>query len=82
MDTAELASQLYRSAVDDEQSAYRIHAGDDVDELRRLVRQLARTDRIRVRTAVMDDVLVIVRTDATVWKENARAMRDKLTPPK
>jgi hypothetical protein len=36
---------------------------------------------MRIRTAQMDDVVVVARLDASVWHDDAATMRSKLTPP-
>jgi hypothetical protein len=78
--TDDLAAELLRRAVDDEQVAHRIHPEDDVDGIRRRVRQLARERGIRIRTGMVDGALIVIRVDARVWNEPEAVMRAKLTP--
>jgi hypothetical protein len=75
-----LAARLLTDAETDEQVAYRLGAHDDADALRAGIRSLARSRGTRIRTAVMDGVLVVVLADAAIWSEPAAVMRRKLTP--
>lgn len=50
--------------------------------LRDALRRAAREAGLRVRTAVLDDdVVVVARTDATPWDDDTVTMRRELTPP-
>jgi len=80
LDVPNLARQLFELASANEQVAHRIRASDNVAETRSAIRVLAREKGIRIRTAVMGDVLVVVRADAAVWSESTQTMRAKLTP--
>ena len=80
MDPHALAHDLFRRAELEEQTAHRLDSGDDVEAVRQQVRRLARERGIGIRTAVMGDVLVVVRADAAIWAEPAATMREKLTP--
>jgi hypothetical protein len=51
------------------------------DDLRVELRAKARQQQMRIRTAQMDDVVVVARLDASVWQDDAATMRSKLTPP-
>jgi hypothetical protein len=63
-----------------EQVAHRIRTDDDVARVRSAIRAIARKEGIRIRTAVMGDVLVVVRADAAIWSDTTQMMRHKLTP--
>ena len=62
------------------QSARRVPAGA-ADELRAELRARARQQQMRIRTAQMDDVVVVARTDASLWNDDTATMRAKLAPP-
>jgi hypothetical protein len=76
-----LAHGLWTTARSEEQSARRIPDDHVADAVRIRIRQLARADGVRIRTARMDDAVVVVRLDAKVWTEDAATMRRKLAPP-
>ncbi len=80
MSTSGLAQHLFDRAAADEQAAYRILPRDDIPAVRAAIRQLARERHIHIRTAVVDDVLAVVRKDAKIWNEPVSTMRTKLTP--
>ena len=80
MNASDLARQLFELALANEQAAYRIRTYDDVAEARSVIRAMARKNGIRIRTAVMGDVLVVVRAEAAIWTESTQTMKDKLTP--
>lgn len=79
MDREDLARGLPSRGETDEQVTYRIAAGDDIDGVRCLVRKLARAWALPTRTAVLGDVMVVVRADATIWSEPTAIRRQKLT---
>ena len=79
-DTA-LAAKLLDRARHDQQSAHRLQAGEDVDAVRREIRRIARSSGTKIRTAILDDVLVVVLADAEIWSDPASIMREKLGPP-
>lgn len=62
------------------QSARRV-ADPEADGLRAELRVLARAQRMRIRTARIDDVVVVARLDAQLWSDDAATMRTKLRPP-
>ena len=72
--------QIWLTARDREQCAQRIPDDITAREVRQHVRHLAREDGIKMRTARMGDVVVVVRLDAEVWKQDGTTMRRKLTP--
>lgn len=80
MSSSHVAHRLFELASSHEQAVYRIAPDDSVPEIRSLVRRLARQHSIRVRTAVVGDVLAVVRADAQVWNDPVETMREKLTP--
>ena len=49
-------------------------------ESRAVLRRRAREAGLRIRTARLDDTVVVVRTDARLWSEDAATMRRKLRP--
>lgn len=61
------------------QSARRVPA-EAADDLRVELRAKAREQQMRIRTAQMDDVVVVARVDASLWNDDT-AMRAKLAPP-
>lgn len=75
------ADELWARARDAEQSVGRVASDEDAERVRTRVRRLAAAAGIAVRTARIDDTVVIVRVDAAVWQESAASMRAKLTPP-
>jgi hypothetical protein len=76
-----IALALWHGARDEEQAARRLPPGVDADDVRRLVRELARDAGVRIRTSLLDDVVVAVRADAAIWTDDRATMRAKLTPP-
>jgi hypothetical protein len=45
------------------------------------LRAKARQQHLRIRTAQMDDVVVVARLDAHLWTDDTATMRAKLSPP-
>jgi len=80
MSSLGLARRLFEIAAEREQVAYRIRPKDDVATVRKLVRGLARANNVRIRTARMGDVLVVVRADAAIWNDPVPVMKVKLSP--
>lgn len=80
METSALAQQLLEECVRDEQAAWVVPSIDDALDLRAELRRLARAEGLRIRTARVADIVVVVRLDAAVWSESAAQMREKLTP--
>ena len=76
----DLAARLFAEAQTTGQVAHRVQPGEDVREVRALVRRMARDQGVRIRTGMIDDALVVVRADAALWDESSRTMREKLTP--
>ena len=79
MTTLELAQHLFDRAARDEQCAHRISPDDDIPAVRETIRRLARAASLRIRTAVIDGVLVVVRADAKIWTDPTNVMRSKLS---
>ncbi|UAJ80275.1 hypothetical protein IT072_04295 [Leifsonia sp. ZF2019] len=78
--TRDLAARLFAEAEAAGQAAHRVQPGDEVGEVRALVRRSARRRGVRIRTGLIEDTLVVVRADAALWDESSRTMREKLTP--
>ncbi|UIJ35603.1 hypothetical protein [Allobranchiibius sp. GilTou73] len=79
--TADLAEQLLQRALAKGQSAMRCDDSTDVDALRKVVRKLALDRGVRIRTGMLDRVLVVIRVDAALWDQSAAVMREKLIAP-
>lgn len=80
MSSADVAERLFALASSREHAAYRITPDDSVPEIRSLIRRLAREQSVPIRTAVMGEVLAVVRKDASIWTDPVETMREKLTP--
>jgi hypothetical protein len=81
VDPHELALTMLDEACAVGQSARRIVDGLDVLDLRRLIRAEARRRGVRIRTGIVDDVVVAVLADADLWTQPAAVMRERLRPP-
>jgi hypothetical protein len=80
-DAERLAEELWAVARAEEQ-VVRVVADDALaDAVRALVRRRAAAEGVRVRTARMDDTVVVVRRDARIWDQDAATMREKLARP-
>ncbi|MFJ4159796.1 hypothetical protein [Microbacterium testaceum] len=77
----DLASRLLDRAVAHGQAVVRCDASTPSDDVREHVRALARAQGLRVRTGMLDDVLVVARADADLWNDDTPTMRAKLTAP-
>lgn len=71
---------MLAECVTSEQSVRRVTATDEASAVRAELRALARADGVRIRTARLDDTVVVVRVDARIWHDDAATMRRKLTP--
>lgn len=80
MDVLRVAESMLAECESAGQSARRVPAGS-ADDLRRELRARARHQQVRIRTARMDDVVVVARLDASLWQDDAATMRAKLAPP-
>ena len=80
MDVEGLAEALLAAAIAEEQGVRRVADDADAAAVRARVRVLARERGARIRTARLEGTVVVVRTDAAVWHEDAATMRRKLTP--
>ena len=80
MDVQSVAETVLAECESEGQSAHRVPAGA-ADDLRAELRAEARRQEMRIRTAQMDDVVVVARLDASLWQDDAATMRAKLTPP-
>lgn len=77
----DVAADLLAEAMAHEQVVRRLDAGYDLELVRMLVRRKARERNVKIRTALLDEhVLVVVLVDAAVWNESAEVMRAKLAP--
>ncbi|WP_375431252.1 hypothetical protein [uncultured Friedmanniella sp.] len=81
MDPVSLAAELLAACVADGQAARRVADDDQAEAVRAELRRRARRDEVRVRTARLGDTVVVARTDAAVWTDDAATMRRKLSPP-
>ena len=63
------------------QSARRVADDADAAAVRAALRARARASGTRIRTARLDDTVVVARTDAALWTDDTATMRRKLTPP-
>lgn len=80
-DADALAAQLWRTCQADGQAVRRVDPADQ-EAVRAAIRVTAREHDVHVRTAVLDDdVVVVARTDAAIWDDDTATMRRKLTPP-
>ena len=76
-----LAGEMFAQAMEDGQSARRVESDARAATVRENLRRLGRSAGVRLRTARMDDLVVVARLDAALWNDDARTMRSKLTPP-
>lgn len=80
MDLPTLAETMLAECERDGQSARSVDDDGDAQALRALLRLDTRDGPMRIRTARMDDIVVVVRTDADLWNEDTATMRRKLRP--
>lgn len=80
MDAPGLAAELLAACIEDGQAARRVPIDAEAEQVRAELRRLARQDGLRVRTARMGDTVVVARTDAALWDDDAATMRRKLSP--
>jgi hypothetical protein len=52
----------------------------EAEGLRAALRRLGRARDVRLRTARMDETVVVARLDAQLWQDDRATMRAKLTP--
>ncbi|QIG43349.1 hypothetical protein G5V58_11750 [Nocardioides anomalus] len=76
-----LAVALWEQARDHEQAVRRVPDDDVARDVRARVRALAAGSGVRIRTARIDDTVVVVRLDAAVWDDDTATMRRKLGLP-
>lgn len=73
-----IASRMLDACVADGQASHYVPP-PQVDQVRDELRRLARARDIHVRTAVLEDALVVVaRVDAALWNDDTPTMRRKL----
>lgn len=78
----DLAERMFESCARDQQCARRVPDDVEAEALRARLRVLAREQGLRIRTARIEDAVVVVLADADVWHEDAATMRRKLAPPR
>lgn len=76
-----LAEQMFAETMRDGQSARRVAGDSDAEQLRARLRRLGRDRAVRVRTARLDQTVVVARVDAELWGDDRATMRAKLAPP-
>jgi len=81
MNVVLLATRMLAECAREGQCARRVPDEQDAAQVRSALRRGARTRGMSIRTARIDDAVVVVRTDAALWGEDAATMRAKLTPP-
>ncbi len=80
MDVQSIAETMLAECDSAGQSARRVPAAA-ADDLRVELRAKARQQQLRIRTAQMDDVVVVARLVASLWNDDTATMRAKLAPP-
>ncbi|WP_139210070.1 hypothetical protein [Microlunatus flavus] len=76
-----LAETMFAEALAAGQSTRAVADDAVADEVRQALRDLGRTADVRLRTARMNDLVVVARLDAAIWTDDTATMRAKLTPP-
>jgi hypothetical protein len=76
-----LAGAMFDEAVAVGQSARTVPDDAEADAVRRALRELGAAEGVRLRTARLDDTVVVARLDAAIWTDDTATMRAKLTPP-
>jgi hypothetical protein len=76
----ELATDMWAVARSEEQCARVIPDEQLAAAVRSHVRSFAQQDGVKIRTARLDDTVVVVRLDAKIWTDDTATMRRKLTP--
>lgn len=76
----DLAQEMFDECLRDEQSARHIPDDERAAAVREQLRRLGRERHTRIRTARLNETVVLVRVDAQIWKDDAATMRRKLTP--
>lgn len=77
---AEVARIMFEETSGEGQSARRVPDEAQADAVREELRRLGRDAGVRLRTARLDDLVVVARLDAAIWDDDAATMRSKLTP--
>ena len=80
-DAQQLADAMFAETVAAGQSARTVADDTRADEVREALRALGREAGVRLRTARMDDLVVVARLDAAIWSDDTATMRAKLAPP-
>ena len=81
MSSVDLAAEMLEQCISTGQSARRVADDIEAQALRMALRHAARLQQLRIRTARIDDTVVVVRVDADLWSDDTTTMRVKLTPP-
>lgn len=81
MDIDGVVNELLDRAAVAGQAVVRLEGDAPVPELRSAIRSAARERGMSIRTAMLDDVLAVVRADAPLWTESTATMRDELAAP-
>lgn len=77
VDVDEVAAALVARSVAVGQAELRMDESTPTVAVRQRIRQIARSRRLRVRTALRDGTLLVARTDAGLWQQPASIMRDR-----
>lgn len=73
-----VATRLLEQCIETGQASQYVPP-NDVDHVRDEIRRLARTRDVHIRTAVLEDSLVVIaRLDADIWGDDSPTMRRKL----
>lgn len=82
-ETAEtgLAEMMFVETLAEGQSARYVRDDGRAAAVREALRECGRAAGVRLRTARMDDIVVVARLDADLWRDDRATMRRKLTPP-
>lgn len=75
------AMEMWDECQIEGQSARTVHSDATAFDIRKILRTLAHGGHMRVRTARIDDTVVIAAVDAPIWDDDAETMQRKLTPP-
>jgi hypothetical protein len=78
-DTTDTAPAMLERCRRDGHAVRRVPDDEEAGALRAAIRATARAVGLRIRTARIDDTVVVVRTDADIWTDDRATMRAKLT---
>ena len=77
----DLTREMLEQCIRVGQSARRVTDDTEAKTLRATLRHAARLRQLRIRTARINDTVVLVRVDSELWTDDTATMRAKLTPP-